>query len=208
LRRHPDYRHVYNERTAEPFVAPPSVCPEPRKHVRDANGKWPPNPMTDEWIATALGPDTHEYPINIKDNVDQNPNADRNCELGLFHMKLNGLCAQHSISTAGRNELISLLVENTSLELGVRRHPRTNNIIHTSDEYLPRDSRAWFVDVCVNQCMLYVGEFEHCIKCPVCDTYRYTKCNYGGKCPQGINCNPHDNPTHKYRSSLQVLTYR
>lgn len=208
LRQCPQYRKIYNSRMSEIAEKPLPVFPDRRVHVRDENGKWPSNPITDAWILIALAPDAHDYPKNIKHDIDKNPDAVRNCKLGVFHQKLNNLTSLYNICTVARNEIISLIVENTDLDLGVRRHPTTNNIIHTSDEYLPHDLRHWMVDVCVNQCVLFIGPYEEYIKCPVCDTHRYTKCNYGGKCADGINCSPFVNLSHKYRSSLQTLSYR
>lgn len=207
LRTSAKYRHSYNKRVADNIALLPKF-PSRIKHVRDAiSGKWPNNPMTDEWIQQALGADLHKYPVNINDLVDSTEGSNH-CTLGNFHSKLNDLCASNNVTTQGRNAIVTLLVQETSLNLGVRRHPTTNNIIHTSGEYLKFDPRAWFVDCCINQCTLFVGEFGELIRCPKCNTPRFSKCNYGGKCQYGIECSPFVNLSHKYRTSNQIMTYR
>jgi hypothetical protein len=208
LRTSSSYHHLFLQRVADKVALPP-IFPSRIKHVRDADtGKWPSDPITDGWIEQALGPDLHKYPDNINDLIDKNVDGQHQCTLREFHQKLNDWAALNNVTTKGRDDIVSMLVNTTNLDLGVRFHPSTNNIIHTSHEYLQHDPRDWLVDCCINQCVLYVGEFASHINCPECGTPRFSKCNYGGNCQYGIECSPYVNLTHKYRASNQILIYR
>lgn len=112
------------------------------------------------------------------------------------------------MTMAARNALFRLLCDETNLNLGLKFHPTTGNMIVTSDLYLKHDPRSVTFDACINQCILYEGVHATKIECPVCKTKRYTKCNYGGRCKFEPGCSPFEHPTHHYRASLQLLIYR
>jgi hypothetical protein len=128
-----------------------------------------------------------------------------------FCEALKAICSFYSIEKAGMDAFLQLLrVFLPKLNLPCTTVKTTGNVVWHPEKYLLIDKRRIVVDACVNQCILYVGEYETDIFCPVCYSPRFTPCNYGGCCKDKEMCNPAINLSHKrqYRTANQVAFYR
>jgi hypothetical protein len=80
------------------------------------------------------------------------------------------------------------------------------------DRYLIEDHSKFVFDVCPKSCIVYFGKNSQKIICPVCETWRFSKCKHKScRNKSYLQCNPFDEEeghSVKYRFPLKSIFYR
>jgi hypothetical protein len=177
---------------------------------KDENGQWPCTDLVAKWIVDALRveedqwfPHDADYPV--QGDLPLQPGQ---CTVKTLLRELSGVWAKNNTPHSHTLDILNVLDRNIpGLRLGIRKS-KTEKNIHDIKKYLVKDYRDVRIDVCPNNCILFIGDHAEAIRCP-CGEYRFSKCGNNGKCKKGgVNCSPFLTPTHNQRSSFQEIHYR
>lgn len=180
---------------------------------KDENGKWPRTELVDGWIQMALkGEKDQTFPADADFAILGDDDFQGGSTVKKFLRDLDGTCAVNNIGYSGLEAFLSCLHRHApSFRCGLRKSKKGDGLVQGFRDYLVKDWRDVTIDVCPNNCILYVGEHGKAIMCPKedCGEYRFSKCSNNGKCKNGgVNCDPFKTPTHNQRSSYQIIKYR
>lgn len=172
--------------------------------------RWPRTAFTQE-VINIVNTDRAEeqyIPVDGKDPVE--PNGPSNTSKTQFCQAIRSVGAQYNWSIAGLNQLFGVIKDHTSLDVPVTTREGKQTKQYHWNKYIPTNPANFRIDCCMKNCCAFIAGKQEEIKCSECGSFRYSACGFGGRgnCPDGQNCSPFINKSHKYRNAHQVMFYR